>query len=180
MSCAVLQAGFGTTSTPATDAALSLDKTWAVNYDVTYLQPYLRPNQPTRFVLNNGFNSEARTNVPYWATVRLHAYYDTEQAVSSFQADPAATPDVAVQKAEGPMVWQQQLERLEEELLRSPTGSRVQSLNNITAADLTVKAADVPDEVLPLVMSGRSGLVAAADSMNIVSTNINTSGGNAR
>jgi hypothetical protein len=164
---------------PATDAALTLDKTWSVDFDITHLKPYITVNQPTRFVLPNGFDKSARTNVPFWATVRLHAYFATQQASSSaFEADPAATPDVTVQKTEGPMAWQEQLDRLEQELLRSPTGSQDRNLNNITAADSAVKAADVPDEVLPLLLNGQSGLAEAADGMNILNADSNNTGGN--
>jgi hypothetical protein len=176
-----LQAAFGGTSLPFTDAALTLDKTWSVDFDITHLKPYITANQPTRFVLPNGFDKASRTNVPFWATVRLHAYFETQQAPSSsFQADPAATSDVTVQKTEGPMAWQEQLNRLEAELLQSPTGSQDRNLNNITAADSALKAADVPDEVLPLLLNGQSGLAEAADGMNVVNAEGNNTGGNIR
>jgi hypothetical protein len=176
-----LQTAFGATSLPATDAALTLDKTWSVHFDITYLKSYITADQPTRFTLPNGFDTTARINVPFWATVRLHAYFESQQAPSSsFQADPAAMPDLTVQKVEGPMAWQDQLNRLEEELLRIPTGTQVRDLNNITAADSAVKAGDVPDEVLPLLLRGQSGLAEAADGMNVVNANINNTGGNTR
>jgi hypothetical protein len=176
-----LQAAFGTTSPAITDAALGLDKTWSVNIDITYLQSYLRANQQTRFVLPNGFDKGARTNVPFWATVRLHAYFETQQDVASSPVGAAATPDVTVQKTEGTMDWQQQLDKLGEELLRSPNGTRVQDLQNLTAAaDSAARAADVPDEVLPLLLQESPGKAEAADGINVVTASVNNTGGNSR
>lgn len=158
---------------PVANASLALDKRWSVNIDVTYLQSYLRANQTTRFALANGFDKAAGTNVPFWATVRLHAYYEIDPYAT-------ATPNVTVVKTEGPMDWQQQLDKLNEELLKLPTGSRVQDLNNVTAADSAVRAADVPDEVLPLVLPEKSGTAETADGITVVTATADNTGGNAR
>jgi hypothetical protein len=108
---------------------LNTDKRWSATADVTHLQAYLQPGQPTRFALANLLSTTY--NVPIWAHARLDFFWadagDAADAAAHAQQPPAAAAGAAADAA---------------------------AADATAAAAAAAVAEDVPHEVLPLVLPG--------------------------
>jgi hypothetical protein len=177
--CPTQQAALGTCSEPVPARVGTADKRWAATADVTHLQPYIEqqpgPGQSeddgstlfTRFRLDSVLSNTY--NVPIWASATLQVLYHSRKPSPSRRQVPDAetpAPDKAAATASATQAAGAAVRKQ-----RRGAGSAAGSLGdaNRTARRGTFvpAAADVPDEVVPLVPEVHPG-VPSSDALTVL------------
>ena len=153
----------GTLAEPAR-ASEARGKRWAAAVDATRLQTYMRPGMATRFRLDNVLSNTY--NVPLWAAVTLQVFY-TPPPPAAAAPSPPAVAGVGGAPASGAVAGGGTKRRQKQQGQRGAGAADGDGAGDACSSAATpplTAAADVPDELFPLVPEAAPG-VPASDSL---------------
>ncbi|KAI8474167.1 MAG: hypothetical protein J3K34DRAFT_456983 [Monoraphidium minutum] len=156
-------AALGTCGEPVPARVGTADKTWSVTADVTHLQPYLEKSAsdlPVRLRLDNVLSNVY--NVPIWAAATLQVIYHRRGPPSAASRGPAAGGGGAARALLGGAVGAAGAPGSESAAAAPRRRDREGAGGSgVVNRGFAPAAADVPDDLLPLVVEAAPGVLPA-------------------